>query len=566
MCATPWQLLLTLAFALLALAALADERYPLGPDSQPQDVPHGTVTQHQWTSTIFPGTVRDYWVYVPAQYTPDKPACLMVFQDGGGFVNKEGRWRIPVVFDNLIARQDMPVTLGVFINPGFLPAPGKDQPGRPNRSFEYDAVSDRYARFLIEELLPEVGKQYSISSDPNDRAICGASSGGICAFTAAWFRPDAFRRVLSFVGSFSNLRGGDVYPSLIRKTEPKPLRIYLQSGQRDMNTYAGSWYVQNQAMAAACEYMGYDYQVVLGEEGHNDRQGSSLLPEALRWLWRDWPKPLAARVPPAGREWATDIVTPGQAWEAVASLHEVRCLAADAEGHVFAAADGGKQIVKLDATGKVIPLARLSAAATDLACDPQGRLLALSDGQLVAFKEDGTAVTLARDLHAAHLVVDHLGRVFVADAVRGRLCRVDTTGHLQVAAPGLPCGGGLRVMPGGSLLAVADPDSRWVWSLRLEANGALTNGQAFYRLETADETSATGASGLTADDKGYLYVATSPGIQVCDLEGRTALIIANPPAGATSSLAFGGPERDTLFAVAGGRLFHRHTTRHGATP
>ncbi len=168
---------------LLSMAASADELYPLGPDSERRDVPHGQVTHHTWTSTIFPGTVRDYWVYVPAQYTPEKPACVMVFQDGGGFANEQGRWRVPTVFDNLIQAGDMPVAIGVFVNPGSLPPPGPDLPGRPNRSFEYDAVSDRYARFLTEEILPEVGRQYSLSHDPNDRAICGASSGGICAFT-----------------------------------------------------------------------------------------------------------------------------------------------------------------------------------------------------------------------------------------------------------------------------------------------------------------------------------------------------------------------------------------------
>ena len=267
---------------LVSTALGADEKYPLGPDSQPRDVPHGKVTHHTWTSVLFPGTTRDYWVYVPAQYQAEKPACVMVFQDGGGYVNEKGRMRIPVVFDNLIHDRGMPVTIGIFVNPGVLPAYGPDQQSRPNRSFEYDAVSDRYARFLIEEILPEVGKTCNLSRDPNDRAICGGSSGGIAAFTAAWFRPDAFRRVLSFVGSFSNLRGGDVYPSLIRKTETKPLRVFLQSGKKDMNTYAGSWYIQNQAMAASFEYMGYDYKVVLGDEGHNDLQGASVLPDALR--------------------------------------------------------------------------------------------------------------------------------------------------------------------------------------------------------------------------------------------------------------------------------------------
>ena len=182
-----------LASALFACSLIAADDYPLGPDSERHpDVPKGAVTKYTWTSQIFPGTVRDYWVYIPAQYKPGSAACVMIFQDGGGHVAEDGRWRVPVVFDNLINKHEMPVTIGIFINPGVLPALSADQQNRYNRSFEYDALGDRYARFLIEEILPEVGKSYNLSSDPNDRAIAGASSGGIAAFTAAWIGPTLF--------------------------------------------------------------------------------------------------------------------------------------------------------------------------------------------------------------------------------------------------------------------------------------------------------------------------------------------------------------------------------------
>jgi enterochelin esterase family protein len=206
----------------------------------------------------------------------------MIFQDGAGYVAEDGRWRVPIVFDNLIHKHEMPVTIGIFINPGVLPARSDAEQARYNRSFEYDALGDRYARFLIEEILPEVGKQYNLSSDPNDRAISGLSSGGICAFTAAWNRPDAFHRVISFIGSYTNLRGGEIYASLIRKTEPKPLRVFLQDGKNDLNLYAGSWYIANQDMASALEYAGYDSTFVVGTEGHNAKHGGAILPDALR--------------------------------------------------------------------------------------------------------------------------------------------------------------------------------------------------------------------------------------------------------------------------------------------
>ncbi len=203
--------LLTLFLVLAAPQLFA--QYSLGPDSERHDgVPKGEVTKYTWTSKIFPGTTRDYWIYVPAEYDPSKPACVMVIQDGGGWVRDDGSWRAPVVFDNLIYQKAMPVTIGIFINPGVLNARSETQQNRYNRSYEYDALGDRYARFLIEEILPEVAKKYNLSKDPNDYGIGGSSSGGAAAFTAAWNRPDAFRRVLSFIGSFTDLRGADYLP------------------------------------------------------------------------------------------------------------------------------------------------------------------------------------------------------------------------------------------------------------------------------------------------------------------------------------------------------------------
>ena len=254
----------------------AGEDYPLGPDSQRQPgVPVGKVIQQaSWKSTVFPGTVRDWWIYVPAQYEATKPACLIVIQDGGGWVKEDGAIRMPVVMDNLIHRGEMPVTIGVFVNPGVLPAPAESAQARYNRSYEYDAVNDRYATFLIDELLPEVRKQYNVSNDADHHAIGGSSSGASCAFTAAWQRPDQFRRVLSWIGSYTNLRGAEMYPDRIRKTEPKPLRVFLQDGKQDNNIYAGSWYIANQDMAAALEFSGYDVKFVVGEEAHNSKHGS----------------------------------------------------------------------------------------------------------------------------------------------------------------------------------------------------------------------------------------------------------------------------------------------------
>jgi len=271
--------------------AFASDVYTLGADSMPQEgVPRGAVTRYHWSSKIFPGTERDYWLYVPKQYDPGKPACVMVFQDGGTYVNTNGQFRVPVVFDNLIAKKEMPATIGIFINPGEVPPAEPGQKARSNRSLEYDSLGDQYARFLLEEILPEVGKKLNLTKDPDGRAICGISSGGICAWTVAWERPDEFRKVLSHVGSFTNIRGGDIYPSLIRKTEKKPIRVFLQDGANDLDNLHGNWPLANQGMAASLKFMGYDYKFEFGTEGHNGKHGGAILPDSLRWLWRDYPK------------------------------------------------------------------------------------------------------------------------------------------------------------------------------------------------------------------------------------------------------------------------------------
>lgn len=270
----------------------ADEaEYSFGPDSLVQpNVPQGRIEQRRHVSTkVFPGTERDYWIYIPAQFKREKPACLMVFQDGGSYVRKNGQYRTATVFDNLIHKGKMPVTIGVFINPGVIPPSRENSQPRRNRSFEYDSLGDQYARFLLEEFLPPLDEVYNISQDPEDRAVAGISSGAICAWTVAWERPNSFRKVLSHVGSFTNIRGGHNYHAMIRKTEKKPIRVFLQEGSNDLNNLHGSWPLANRQMASSLEFSGYDYKFVMGTGGHNGRHGGAILPESLIWLWRDHP-------------------------------------------------------------------------------------------------------------------------------------------------------------------------------------------------------------------------------------------------------------------------------------
>jgi enterochelin esterase-like enzyme len=240
-------------------------------------------------SRLFPGTRRDYRVYVPAQYAAERPACLMVFQDGNGYAKADGAFRVPIVFDNLIHQKKMPITVAVFVNPGTIPATRPDGKDRSTRSFEYDSLGDRYARFLTDEFLPVALEGLNISDDPAQRAVAGISSGGICAFTVAWERPDRFGKVLSHIGSFTNIRGGAVYPAWIRqsKDHPKPIKVYLQEGKDDLNNLFGHWPLANQDMAAALKFAGYEHQLVMTEGGHSGTWGGDQLSKALQWLWSD---------------------------------------------------------------------------------------------------------------------------------------------------------------------------------------------------------------------------------------------------------------------------------------
>ena len=293
----PLHLLLALAQPPAADPLPEKTTYPLGPDSQVQPgVPAGRlVGPLPFKSRVFAGTVRQYWVHVPAAVSADTPACVLVFQDGQRAINPKGAVRAPVVLDNLTHKKEVPPTIGIFVTPGHKADeyPAGIGTGNPNnRSVEYDSLGDAYARFVVDELLPEVAKTYRLTDKPEERAIAGFSSGGIAAFTVAWERPDAFRRVFTAIGSFTNLRGGHVYPELVAEADTKPVRVFLQDGVHDNRSPKRpdrDWWLQNQKMDAAFRAKGYDYKAVFGAGEHSDNHGGAILPDVLRWLWRDHP-------------------------------------------------------------------------------------------------------------------------------------------------------------------------------------------------------------------------------------------------------------------------------------
>lgn len=554
-------------FLPLVLAPLArGEEYVYGPDSSRQPgVPKGTVTKHQWTeSKIYPGTTHDYWVYVPAQYDKTTPAAVMVFQDGSSFVNEAGAFRVPIVFDNLIHKGEMPVTIAVLIAPGVVPAPGGGQAVRFHRSHEYDAVNDRYARFLLEEMLPEVGKSYRLTNDPNLRAISGSSSGGNCSFTAAWHRPDGFRRVMSFIAGFTHQRGALILPSQVRKFEGKPLRIFLQDGTGDQNIQS------NWDMIAALDGAGYDAKLVVGTEAHNSKHGGPLMPEALRWVWRDWKQPIAKPV----KSFASRYVDQTVEWELVSQGHKfTEGPAVAPNGDVYFSDIPNNRIHKVEhATGNVSVYREDTGAANGLMFGPDGRLYACQNGRkrIVAYDAGGKEAVITEGVASNDLAVNAKGEVYFTEPQAKKVWFVDARGTRRVVHEGISRPNGVRLSPDHSLLAVADSMTRWVWSFQVQEDGSLLHGLPFHRLEVPDELrdgqTWSSADGFTVDNEGFLYVATNMGVQVSDPAGRTSAVLLKPAEANPSNAVFAGPALDTLYVTAGDKVFRRKMKRQGVFP
>jgi sugar lactone lactonase YvrE/enterochelin esterase-like enzyme len=556
-----------------AVNAFAADDYQLGPDSMPHEgVPKGKLTKHTFAnSKIFPATARDWWIYVPEQYKPDgEPAAVMIFQDGGGFIGEKGAFRTPIVMDNLIHKKEMPITIGVFINPGTIPPP-KDAKAHPrfNRSYEYDSPTDLYARFLTEEILPEVAKQYNISKEGTARGICGSSSGGIAAFAAAWERPNQFSRVISFIGSFTNLRGGHNYPSLIRKTEPKPIRVFLQDGLNDLDIYSGSWWVGNQDMVAALKFAGYEHQWVPGDGAHSGKHGGAILPDALRYIWKDYPTPPAAgKMTGVDPRNVMDILIPGEAWQIASEGHRfTEGPSAAEDGTIYFAADGN--IMKLATDGKVAIVAKDPGGADGMEMGPNGKIYAALNrkNQIAAFDPaTGESKTIAEDIQPNDCVVTQKGHVYVTDHRNRQIWHVAPDGAKEVADKNsLQFPNGITLTPDQTQLIVADMNGAGLYIFSIDpATGKLSNKQLFFYCQIPPDKSTSGADGLTVDNQGRVYAATHIGIQVFDPYGRVNAIIPGPiPGRRPSNLVIGGPNFEYLFVTQGDKLWKRKTKAKG---
>jgi gluconolactonase len=562
-------------FALVILCGtlLRAEDYVLGPDSQPQaGVPKGTVTKYKLDpGKFYPGTPHNYAIYVPAQYDGAKPAPFMIFLDGSGSLSNNVR--VPVVFDNLIAKHELPPLIGIFVDPGVLPVVSEEKQNRFERVFEYDSLSDRYSRFLLEELIPEVAKKYNLSRDPNDHALYGVSTGAVGAFMAAWNRPDQFHRVLSFIGTYVAMKGADALPALIRKTEPKPIRIFLQDGKNDHvvptqtygTFYAGSWPINNQVMFEAFQFAGYDAKLVIGDEGHNMKQGAAIMPDALRWLWRGYPEPVVVHESvamgqpgwdPRGKVYST--VYADKPWEQVGITYSsVASLASDRQGNVFFADRGVGRIYKSDPERKVT-LFKDNADAYALAVGPEGRLYAsqLAGKRIVSYGPNGDEKIVARNVAAGAMAVTSKGEIYFTDKGIGF---IDANGRTRIVYSGgeIAQPSGVALSPDQAMLIVTDAQARYSWSFQIAPDGSLINGEPFYRLEMPEEGWMSGVHAVVEDSIGQVYFATAVGVQVCEANGRVAQILNPPEPGRLSGLTFAGKDLNWLYVADGGKLFRR---------
>lgn len=565
-----------LALSLLwfvAVAGQTTDNYQPGPDSRPQaGVPKGEILKRTFDkSKIFPGTTRDYWVYIPAQYKPGKPACVFVCQDGI-------RYEAPTVFDNLINKKEMPVTIGIFVAPGIVKvADANAALDRFNRSFEYDGLGDNYVRFLLDELLPEVetmktsdGRAIKLSHNGNDRAIGGASSGAIAAFTAAWERPEAFSRVFSSIGTYVDLRGGMRYLSLVRKYEPKAIRIFMQGGSNDLNIYAGDWWMVNQTMERALAFAGYEVQHIWGDGGHTENQAIAVFPDAMRWLWKDWPTPVMAGQ--SKNATLAGILIPGEGWQLVSEGYKFTDgPAVNVKGEVFFNDVTSSKTYKIGLDNQISQFIGDSKKGNGQAFGPDGRLYAVAQDQqkIIAYSPGGTAKVIAEGFAGNDLVVAHNGNVYVtnppADNANdpSKVWLINPNGEKTVVDTGLKYASGIALSPDQSLLYVSDYRSHWVYSYVIQPNGTLQNKQRFYWLHVPDTSDQSNADGIRVDRDGRLYVATAMGIQVCDQAGRVQCIIPTPNH-KLSNLAFGGPQFDTLFATCGDKVYKRKLKVTGA--
>ncbi|MGB8167979.1 MAG: RICIN domain-containing protein [Chthoniobacteraceae bacterium] len=532
------------------------------PAIKPEDILPGTTKQFTFTkSKIFPGTTHEVTVFIPAQYDAKTPACVYVKTDG--FNPRE-----KTLLETAIATKEMPVTVGVFVRPGEVPAPMKGTIGRRNRDFEYDGVSDNNVRFLTEELLPYIAKEFTLnlSTDGNDRCMVGGSSGGIAAFTAAWHRPEAFSRVYAASGSWVAFRGGHEFPTMVRKFEAKPIRAYLTTATHDMENCAGDWFLLDQEMDKALKFSGYDYQFRIIDGRHVAGYGENWQ-EAMAYLWKGWPDRVKAG-PSAPR--AQEIIVPGEDWQLVAEgFKSTRGPACNAGGEVFFADTTNSKIHRIGLDGKITEFVADSGAAHCVTVGADGSLFTISEksGKLMRYDTTGTASVVLEGLTGHSILARPDGGLYVTDnddkkPNNGGSVWFIKDGQKKQVEAGLKFATGMAYRPDQWLLSVAEGHSKWACSYQVNEDGSLTNKERFFHLHVADWDDDAGPESLCYSLEGRQFVATKTGVQISADDGPTQVILPVPDRSRVTGVCLGGAEKDTLFAFCGNKIWKRKIQQH----
>jgi len=541
-------------------AAPASTYVPVG--IKPEDILPGTIKETKFTtSKVFPGTVRDVTVLIPAQYDGSKSACVYVKTDGYNPREK-------ALLETMIATKEMPVTIGVFVKPGTLPAPMKGTADRRNRCFEYDAVGDNQVRFLVDELLPFVAKEFDLklTNDGNDRCISGGSSGGISAWNTAWERPEAFSRVYCASGSFVAFRGGHEFPTLVRKFEAKPIRAFTTTGMRDMENAAGDWFLLDQEMDKAMKFSGYDYQFRIIDGGHVAGYGENYL-EAMAFLWKGWPERVKAGL---SSPRAQEIIIPGEGWQLLAEgFKSTRGPSTAANGEVFFADTTANKIHRIDLDGSVKEFASDTGNAHCVSVGADGSLYTISEksGKLMRYDTTGKASVVFEGILGHSILAHPNGNLYVTDnddkkPNNGGSVWLIKDGQKKQVDAGIKFATGLAFRPDQWLLSVAEGHSKWAYSYQIADDVKLTNKERFFHLHVADWEDDAGAECLCYSQEGRQFIATKSGIQISADDGPTQVILPVPGNTRVTGVAIGGKDKDTLFAFCGSKIWKRKIQQH----
>jgi sugar lactone lactonase YvrE/enterochelin esterase-like enzyme len=528
---------------------------------KPEEIRRGAIKEFKFVqSKFFPGTTRDVTIFIPAQYDGTKPACVYLKTDGYKPAEKE-------LLETMIATKEMPVTIGVFVKPGSLPPPKKGTLDRRNRCFEYDGVSDNNVRFFVEELLPYVAREYglNLSNDGNDRCISGGSSGGITAFTAAWHQPEAFSRVYAASGSWVAFRGGNEFPTLVRKFEARPIRAFLTTATHDMENAAGDWFLLDQEMDKSLQFSGYDYQFRI-VDGRHVAGYVEHWREAMAFLWKGWPERVKAG-PSAPR--AQEIIIPGEGWQLAAEgFKSTRGPACNAKGEVFFADTTANKIHRINLEGKVDEFVADSGQAHCVTIDADGKLYTISEksGKLMSYDENGAGTVVLDGLTGHSILATSGAGLYVTS--NGDKPNAPATvwfikdGKKTKVDSGLKFATGMAIRPDQWLLSVADGHSKWIYSYQINQDGTLADKERFFPLHVADWDDDAGAESICYSLEGRQFAATRSGIQISADDGPTQVILPVPDRSRVTGVCLGGSNGDTLFAFCGNKIWKRKVQQH----